>query len=493
MKWKVYWMKLIRKNPEDYELDRCKGILKTVYKDYREVRDSLKYEFNVFSSVGISTDENKHSALLASLLLEKDHESGQMRSTVLLEQFLKQLPILSNLKLDPNYAMVSTEVRIGPKTENNGGRIDLLISSRNRAIIIENKIYAGDQKNQLVRYYNYAKKYYPDGFVIIYLTLDGHEPSTYSSGDLICGKDFYCASYSGFITQWLSKGLDVVTESKPFLYYTIKQYLSIIKKMTMRDEFINILCDKYHAKDLSILLDNKTQLEKKLIDKYLIERIKSIFSKKGTDWEVETNPQFYNNIKVAFRPKYWKQLGLWHVVQIISGGCFYGLCVDNRETKRGVYPQAPLRLLQNGSNEAYPFGWTNIPYSMEKIVDDTTAHEIANSTWLVMSELADDHRIDFGYFNRDTIQGLVDKCTWIKSQDGSHEYICKDSCGLTAVEYELFVKTQRFLGVDLTWEVDNRVYVYFFLNDYKYWTMGASIEETVIINRVKDDRPTCRE
>lgn len=54
-------MKLIRKNPEDYELDRCKGILKTVYKDYREVRDSLKYEFNVFSSVGISTDENKHS------------------------------------------------------------------------------------------------------------------------------------------------------------------------------------------------------------------------------------------------------------------------------------------------------------------------------------------------------------------------------------------------------------------------------------------------
>ena len=484
MEWKDYWMKFIKKpTKEEEEFEGCKRVLKCVRKNYREKQDSLVKNFNIFSAAGISADENRHSAILASLLSESAPKKGR----VILQLFLEVCYQCDRLNIDPLSAYVSTEVRIGSKTNDEGGRIDILISSDGKAIIIENKIYAPDQENQIVRYYNFAKKNYPKGFVIFYLTLDGHHPSFSSCGNLERGKDFFCISYGNTIIRWLYKCQDAITPKNPNLYYSIEQYISIIKKMTMKDKFINTLCDLDHARDLSVLLDNKTQLEKKLISKYLIERIAEEFNEKNKDWEVDLNPHFYNNLKIAFRPKYWKQLGLWHVVQIVSGGCFYGLCVDSQEVKRGIYKQAPLRDLQNGSNEAFPFGWKSIPFSMVQVVDGTTEKEILDSTKLVMAELADDQRIDFGYFSREVIQIMVEKCTWIKAKDGSHEYICKGKCGLSDSMYELFVKTQRFLGVKQKWEVDNRDYVYFYLNGYKYWSMGDPIEETVIMNRVKDD------
>ena len=52
-----------------------------------------------------------------------------------------------------------------------GGRIDIVIKLKETVIVIENKIYAPDQDNQLIRYkneYPFSKLYY--------LTLDGHFP-----------------------------------------------------------------------------------------------------------------------------------------------------------------------------------------------------------------------------------------------------------------------------------------------------------------------------
>lgn len=485
MRWKKYWMKFIKKSPEDHDLDRCEDVLKTVNKRYWDERNIVRCEYNVFTSLDISADENKHSALLASFLRETGSGSGSTRCIKLLSLFLSHSPVLSALEIDPWRASVSTEVRIGAKTESEGGRIDILISTKDRAIIIENKIYAQDQEKQLVRYHNYAKRYYPKGFVILYLTLDGHQPSAYSCGDLINGKDFYCVSYRNYVLGWLQECAKSVPETNPYLLFTIKQYISVIKKLTMREEFIDILCDKDHATDLSLLLDNRVQLEKRLVEKYLLDKLYTYFSSQETNWEVELMPQFYNNVKIAFRPKYWKQLGIWHVVQIVSGNCYYGLCVDGQEVKRGFYPQAPLRTLQSGSNDAFPFGWLNIPFSMERVVNGTTYNEIAKNAWQVMSELADDQRIDFGYFNREAIVTLIGQCAWIKSADGSHEYTCKDGCGLSESDFVFFVKAQRFMGVELTWEKDNRDYVYLFLNGYKYWTKGDLIEDTIIINRAK--------
>ena len=65
------------------------------------------------------------------------------------------------------------ERHIGQATENEGGRLDIIIEDGNHAVIIENKIYAADQKHQLLRYDNYGKTHFPisGGYRLIYLTL----------------------------------------------------------------------------------------------------------------------------------------------------------------------------------------------------------------------------------------------------------------------------------------------------------------------------------
>ena len=64
-----------------------------------------------------------------------------------------------------------------------------------------------------------------------------------------------------------------------------------------------------------------------------------------------------------------------------------------------------------------------------------------------------------------------------------HEYIVKDKCSLSTEEFEYFVNMQRQHGVKEQWGKYNNPYLY--IDDYKYWTMGAPIEETTVINRAK--------
>jgi len=61
----------------------------------------------------------------------------------------------------------------------NEGRMDILIKdNNNHAIIIENKIYADDQWEQLKRYKTFAQKEYGErNYQILYLTLWGNEAS----------------------------------------------------------------------------------------------------------------------------------------------------------------------------------------------------------------------------------------------------------------------------------------------------------------------------
>ena len=81
------------------------------------------------------------------------------------------------------------------KTE--GGRIDLFLTDENRNhIIIENKIYAGDQENQILRYYNHSQS-----ADLFYLTLEGDEPFEYSKKELERDIHFKCLSYKKDIIE----------------------------------------------------------------------------------------------------------------------------------------------------------------------------------------------------------------------------------------------------------------------------------------------------
>jgi hypothetical protein len=84
------------------------------------------------------------------------------------------------------------------------------------------------------------------------------------------------------------------------------------------------------------------------------------------------------------------------------------------------------------------------------------------------------------------LRSMIDRCGWTFAKSmpfAPHEYIVKDKCALTKEEFEYFVNMQREHGVKERWGRYNNAYLY--IDDYKYWTMGAPIEETTVINRAK--------
>ena len=110
--------------------------------------------FNVFDIIKVSYKELCHSSFIAELLNPKGTHG--MKS-LFLQIFLKTVGIndscIDNL-------IVRTEKYI------EGGRIDIALTNKNMEIFIENKIYAEDQPEQLIRY----NKSNPDA-IILYLNI----------------------------------------------------------------------------------------------------------------------------------------------------------------------------------------------------------------------------------------------------------------------------------------------------------------------------------
>ena len=88
--------------------------------------------------------------------------------------------------------------------------------------------------------------------------------------------------------------------------------------------------------------------------------------------------------------------------------------------------------------------------------------------------------------NYDKLRSMIARCEWTFAKTmpfAPHEYIVKDKCPLTSEEFEYFVNVQREHGVKERWGKYNNPYLY--IDDYKYWTMGALLEDTTVINRAK--------
>ena len=132
--------------------------------------------FNIFSTLGVAHYEVTHSAIIACFLNPKEsHGQGDK----FLRLFLDTIgdSIINNTSQATVYTEYSTP----------DGRIDILIEDENHThgIIIENKIYAEDQPEQLNRYDKFAQsKYHNDNYSIYYLTLTGTDASEDSAKDI---------------------------------------------------------------------------------------------------------------------------------------------------------------------------------------------------------------------------------------------------------------------------------------------------------------------
>ncbi len=82
------------------------------------------------------------------------------------------------------------------------------------------------------------------------------------------------------------------------------------------------------------------------------------------------------------------------------------------------------------------------------------------------------------------LREMISRCHWTFAKTmpwAPHEYIVRGKCALIDEEFLYFIDMQRRYGKKERWGKYNFPYLY--IDNYKYWTMGAAYDETIIINR----------
>lgn len=272
--------------------------------------------YNVFNVLGVDNQELSHSAFLAALL--NPHGSHGMQDAFL-KAFIDTIAHGGTKhELDTAHAKVYTEYNIGNINDTTGGRIDILITDRSdtgsgkgHAIIIENKIWAADQPNQLVRYHNFAPK-----ATLLYLTLNGDESSDLSRGTLnALDGGYQCISYRSDIIGWLQQCAKLSFD-KPRVRETINQYIDLLQQLTNQNTM------EQTKEQLQLLTENfeqATAIEQSMPDvrKHIFQ---DIFRKQVEEQlEKEDAPKVtiadctsdgYSSYTISFRIEGWAQENL---------------------------------------------------------------------------------------------------------------------------------------------------------------------------------------
>lgn len=264
-------------------------------KEQRKEKFERGESFNIFNDLGFMSDEvHLHSMFLANLLNPKGSHGQRGK---FLEAFLKMLqksfPAISadSLELDTAIASVEVEKYIGRQTDSEGGRIDIYLTDGKHSIIIENKIYAGDQHHQMLRYWNYGMSQKGNdtekSFVLIYLTLDGCSPSKDSLGEDLKENDIVCLSYKSDIRGWLDRCVELASRT-PLVRETINQYISTIDILTnnvMEDnkELLDILSKEENLDAVFDIIDSKENLVNHIINDEFIPKLKDLAEDKGLE------------------------------------------------------------------------------------------------------------------------------------------------------------------------------------------------------------------
>ena len=373
-------------------------LINSKYEEYLKISH---YNFNVFSILRSESDEVKlHSAFIGELLDPAgSHGMGNIFLDIFIDIIQKETKL--DLAFNSEEIFLELEKSIGeiPEDGSNGGRMDIYIYDGITNMAIENKIYAGDQPNQLIRYKNYLSKNSKPHF-LFYLTLDGEDPSEDSSGKLVKGKDFFNISYSDHILNWLelckkeSVGIPIIRE-------TIEQYIQLIKKLTGKS-----LNEEYIMKLSNFLSKDETNLK-------LAKNIAEVF------------PQ----IRIEVQKKFWESLNK----SINEEGCkiIQDYSADKVERfynqRESTYPGINIEIPNIKADELYFrieidgslfFGFTNGC----KVEDDKYAEILKNINsyvfnkdaenwfgWVYPKHYCNNNELNFKSFNSANIFELADE------------------------------------------------------------------------------------
>lgn len=363
----------------------------------QEERHRKGENYNLFSILNIERYELKHSALIANLLDPKgSHGCGDAFLRAFFEIALKERAYpFEDCTLPDSY----TEHYIGPIAGDTGGRIDILVeSSYYYRLIIENKIYAGDQDKQLIRYDNYGKTdLEADRYLLVYLTLFGNEASEGSTAKGSAKEvDYLCLSYAEDILRWLEQCVRLAYD-KPLVRESLNQYIQTIKQLTYQDmnqeniqKIIDLAVD--HPEVVATLSSKLDAIAQGIIEKYIFPELRKYADKKGwlfDDTEIANNK---GDNKICLRKEGW------------DGSIIISADSEDKQSNYGrwinlwigidskVTGAKKLACLEKQSPE-YPMGWEYLTtpnwYSAENFpaMKESVAEEIINKLDKIIEEL----------------------------------------------------------------------------------------------------------
>lgn len=300
-----------------YKIKSLLEQVNTIKKKNDEILDATGSRFNMFRICGVNHYENTHSAIIAEFLSPKGTHGLKHK---LLDSFIETLGDDFTIE---GFDTMSAKVKTEHHAEDDG-RIDITIEDKNgNCLIIENKIYAGDQDQQLIRYNNYAKKKYRQ-YQILYLTLWGEKASTQSGKEV----KYLPISFKDTIIDWLEKSASLAVRL-PMVRETILQYINHLKTLTNQDmdtknkeEILDLLVDNYEAAS-TIFKTSYDEFLDRLTRRYFLPLMEDYALGKGLEFNFEKACQKWNGIVFRVTKPEWKKCDLVFSAEWL--GYIYGI------------------------------------------------------------------------------------------------------------------------------------------------------------------------
>ncbi|WP_088656312.1 PDDEXK-like family protein [Geofilum rhodophaeum] len=384
--------------------------LSIIRKKYQAIADREE-KFNIFSALHKTHDERRLHSRFISVLLQPNGRHGH--KTNFLVEFISQIEDLNKFVINENTQVFPRE---NDKKENNN--IDILILNRKekQCIIIENKIYAGDSNlssgGQLERYINHAiiNEEIPNKSIyVIYLTIDGHEPSIESIGKYKDFENLYIYSYEYLILPWLNECLKYVV-SEPFLRESIIQYQKLINNMTGNSSSIE---ERIAYKELIGSSKDNMDSAKKIIENFKHVKWHSVFDFWNNLQNLIIADDNYELVKPFDRDNITSQKKnnciseLTHYETYRKGQKNKQKCNIIFKTKEEIF----ISLTFSANYDHFYFGIPvkeNADFEFSKTIASLTSayEEYKQTKWMLLLKIFDDD-IKFNDFNKNLTFSLI--------------------------------------------------------------------------------------
>jgi hypothetical protein len=180
-------------------------------------------DFNIFRFLVYERKEELHSRFISYLLNPREsHDQGHLFLEHFLENLRDEIELpLPNSEINQGVWLVQREVF------SQFGRLDMVLRNKKLKTIyvLENKVDAYEQENQIERYGIYIQKHHGQYPIhgLLFLTTDGHSAS--SAGKM----PYFKISYRQTIQHWLERVIPTIEAGT--VRETVRQYLTLVKDL----------------------------------------------------------------------------------------------------------------------------------------------------------------------------------------------------------------------------------------------------------------------